>query len=70
MEKYQNFRTEARVNLKQANIEFSNCFNEKFLPKWLNGASLQIGDVCGSELSALNEKDKELYGEFQLKQDV
>lgn len=48
MDPEQNFRTEEKVNLKKANVEFTNCFTDKFLPLWLKSGVVKVEDVCGS----------------------
>lgn len=46
MEKQQNLRTEAHLELKKANNDWSDCISKNFLPQWLQGASLSIEEVC------------------------
>lgn len=58
-----NLRTEAHVELKQANIAFTECFTNSFLPRWLKGEKLQVSEVCGSQLEEMQEKDDAVYGE-------
>ena len=36
----ENLRSEAHVELKNANIVFNNCLSKNFLPAWLKGADL------------------------------
>ena len=58
-----NLRTDAHVELKQANIEYTKCVNTDFLPQWLKGAALNINEVCGSQYESMMEKNAEVYGE-------
>jgi hypothetical protein len=48
-----NLRDEQKTALKQANIAWSQCLAKNFVPQWLNGASLNITEVCTEELAKL-----------------
>ena len=41
-----NLRSEAHVDLKQANKEFNDCLTQQFMPKWLAGEKLNLTEVC------------------------
>jgi hypothetical protein len=56
-----NLRTEGKVALKQANKEWSDCVAQNFLPQWLQGANLNVNEVCSEQLTKLNELDTENY---------
>ncbi len=56
-------RTEAHIELKQANIAYTECVTKNFLPGWLKGESLQVSDVCGSLYDDMMEKQEGIYGE-------
>ena len=43
-----NLRSEAHMDLRQANISYTDCVAKSFMPMWLKGEALQINDVCGS----------------------
>lgn len=58
-----NLRNEAKADLKQANIAWSNCVAQNFLPQWLEGANLNITEVCTEEFAKLNEADAACYPE-------
>jgi hypothetical protein len=58
-----NLRSEAKAGLKEANIAWSNCVAQNYLPQWLAGANLNITEVCTEELAKLNESDAENYPE-------
>ena len=58
-----NMRSEAHVELKQANIAFNACLSKNFLPGWLQGQDIQLSEVCGAELEDMQEKNSALYGE-------
>ena len=59
----ENLRSEAHIELKNANIVFNNCLSKNFLPAWLKGADLQLSEVCGAELEDMQEKHSTVYGE-------
>ena len=62
-----NVRDEAHVELKKANIVYTECVNKQFLPAWLKGESLQLNtDVCGAEYEDMLEKNSAIYGEFPM----
>ena len=62
-----NVRDEAHVELKKANIVYTECVNKQFLPAWLKGESLQLNtDVCSAEYEDMMEKNSAIYGEFPL----
>ena len=58
-----NLRTEAHLELKQANNAWNDCVAKNFLPQWLAGASLDIEEVCSSELTKMQEQDAALYAD-------
>ncbi len=62
----QNLRTEAHLELKQANNAWSECISRNFLPQWLQGANLNILEVCPNEYEKLKELDGAVYGEKPL----
>ena len=43
-----NLRSEAHMELRQANISYTDCVAKSFMPAWLKGEARQINDVCGS----------------------
>lgn len=45
----QNLRTEAHLELKKANNEWTDCVAKNFLPKWLAGEAIDLETVCPSE---------------------
>ena len=56
-----NLRSETKTALKGANKAWSDCVAQTFLPQWLQGANLNVTEVCTEELSKLNEIDAEVY---------
>ena len=56
-----NLRNEDKSALKQANQAWSKCVAENYIPQWLQGANLNITEVCTEELSKLNELDASVY---------
>ena len=56
-----NLRTEPKVALKQANKAWTDCVAQSFLPQWLQGANLNVNEVCSEQLAKLNELDAEVY---------
>lgn len=56
-------RTEGHIELKQANIAYTDCVTKSFLPGWLKGESLQVNEVCGSQYDDMMEKQAAIYGE-------
>ena len=46
--KLKNLQSESHIELKAANREWSDCVTNNFLPQWLQGAKINIEDVCGS----------------------
>ena len=65
-----NLRSESKVNLKNANKEWTDCIVKNYLGQWLDGANLNINDVCKDEYEKMIELDKEIYGEFPLKSEI
>ena len=62
-----NIRDEAHIELKKANIVYTDCVSKQFLPAWLKGESLQLNtDVCGAEYEDMLEKNSAIYGEFPM----
>jgi len=61
---FKNMRSEERLNLKKANISWTNCVAEKFLPSWLNGENLNVSEVCKEEHEAMKELDTQNYPEI------
>ena len=62
-----NLRNEASVELKRANLVYTDCVSKQFLPGWLKGEALQLNtDVCGAEYEDLLEKNAAVYGEFPM----
>lgn len=59
--KPRNLRDEKKTELKQANLAWSNCVAQNYVPQWLSGASLNVTEVCADELAKLNELDAEVY---------
>lgn len=58
-----NLRSEAHIELKQANLAYTSCVTKSFMPKWLSGEKLQINEVCGSQYEDMMEKHAGVYGE-------
>jgi hypothetical protein len=56
-----NLRSENKASLKTANKAWADCVAQNFLPQWLQGANLNVTEVCTEELSKLNELDAEVY---------
>ena len=50
-------RTPELLALKQANIKWSECVTANFLPKWLEGESISLNEVCQEEYSQMIELD-------------
>ena len=61
---YKNMRSEERLSLKKANVSWTNCVAEKFLPSWLNGENLNVNEVCKDEHEAMKELDAQNYPEI------
>jgi hypothetical protein len=59
----QNLRTEAHVELKKANNEWTTCIAKTFMPAWLQGDSLSIEDVCVEQREKMTELTEAVYGE-------
>lgn len=66
MNNLQNLRTDAHMELKRANIEWSDCVSKEFLPQWLAGAALSIEEVCPNENAKRIELDAGVYGDFPM----
>lgn len=59
-----NLRSEDHLELKKANMMYSECVSKSFMPRWLKGeAGLQINEVCGGQYEDMMEKQGALYGE-------
>ena len=58
-----NLRTDAHIELKQANIAYADCVAKSFMPAWLNGENLQVNEVCASQYEDMMEKKDAIYGE-------
>ena len=58
-----NLRSEAHIELKKANVVYTECVTTKFMPGWLKGESLQINEVCASEYEDMMAKHSGIYGE-------
>ena len=43
-----NLQTEAHIELKTANREWSDCVTNNFMPQWLKGDKINVQDVCAS----------------------
>ena len=56
-----NLRSETKTALKVANKAWTDCVAQTYLPQWLQGANLNVTEVCTEELSRLNEIDAEVY---------
>ena len=56
-------RSADHVELKAANLEYTNCVASKFLPGWLKGETLQVNEVCGAQYESMMEKNATVYGE-------
>lgn len=56
-----NLRSENKVALKQANKAWADCVTQNYLPQWLQGANLNVTEVCTEELTRMNELDAENY---------
>ena len=56
-----NLRSENKAALKTANKAWTDCITQNYLPQWLQGANLNIAEVCTEELTKLNELDAEIY---------
>ena len=61
-----NIRTEAHVQLKQANREWNDCISKNFLPQWLAGEKLNIEEVCVEQKQRMEEADAAIYSEKPL----
>lgn len=59
----QNLRTEAHLELKKANNEWSDCVAKNFLPQWLSGASISVEEVCVNENAKRIELNEALFSE-------
>ena len=58
-----NLRSEAHIELKSANLAYTECVTSKFLPGWLKGENLQINEVCASQYEDMMAKHSGIYGE-------
>ena len=58
-----NVRSEAHVELKQANLAYTECFTKNFMPRWLKGEQMQVNEVCGAQYDDMMEKHAGIYGE-------
>lgn len=63
MQSIKNLRTEAHVELKNANIAWTKCISESFMPRWLAGEQLSIEEVCSEQHGRMTEADEAVYGE-------
>ena len=61
--KFQNLRDEARLELKQANREWTECVSNNFLPQWLSGAQVNVEEVCREQQERLTELNESIYAE-------
>ena len=64
--KITNVRTEAHVELKQANRDWNDCISKNFLPQWLAGQKLNIEEVCVDQKQRMEEADAAVYAESPL----
>ena len=64
--KITNVRTEAHVELKQANRDWNDCISKNFLPQWLAGEKLNIEEVCVDQKQRMEEADAAVYAESPL----
>jgi len=60
---YRNLRTEAHIDLKKANNEWTTCISNTFLPAFLKGDAISIDDVCVEEREKMMEFTEAIYGE-------
>ncbi len=58
-----NLRSDAHLELKQANMVYTDCVSKEFLPKWLKGEALQVNEVCASQYEDMMEKNSAIFGE-------
>ena len=56
-----NLRTEPMVELKQSNRVYNECFSKQFLPRWLKGEQVNVGEMCGAQYDDLLEKHLAAY---------
>ena len=61
-----NLKTEAHIELKTANREWADCVSNNFLPQWLQGAKLNVEEVCSSQKTRMEAANEALYGENHL----
>ena len=61
-----NIRTDAHVELKQANRDWNDCISKNFLPQWLSGQKLNIEEVCVEQKQRMEEADAAVYSESPL----
>ncbi len=64
IDKPKNVRDAQKTALKQANIAWSQCIAKNYIPQWLQGANLNITEVCTEELANLQALDSENYPNF------
>ena len=64
--KIKNLQSEAHIELKTANREWSDCVTNNFLPKWLSGAKINIEDVCASQQARMDTANEAVYGDNSL----
>ena len=60
---YRNLRTDAHVELKESNRAWTDCITKNFMPQWLNGAAINIDDVCIEEKARMDAADEAVYSE-------
>ena len=58
-----NLRTEAHVELKEANKAFNECLSNVFLPQWMGGAKVNVTEVCQESYDRMQAADEAVYGE-------
>ena len=58
-----NLRTEAHVELKEANKQFNDCLSNVFLPRWMAGEKINITEVCQESHDRMQAADEAVYGE-------
>ena len=61
-----NVRSEAHLELKAANVAYTECVSKQFMPRWFKGEDVQVNDVCGSLYEDMMEKNAGIYGEQPL----
>ena len=63
MKTAKNLRSEAHVELKDANRAFNECLANIFMPKWIAGEKLQLTEVCQESYERMQSADEAVYGE-------